>query len=438
MEMVRDLTASLLPPWTSKPSLPAAAELRLPPLSIHRRIAQVSQHAALALIGSGISTGIASALPEYDEIIQRAAGAATPIDAASAISPADGIDFSVAESVLGFVSDNPAAVAGGLLAIALPVLISRLAGGKQPWGVVSAKEAYEKLAVKDPAFQILDIREPSDIKAEGTPDLRQFKKRVLQVSFSQEQDAFVAKVKSKFKDPASTTLYILDRFDGNSLAVAKLLATNGFKEAYGIKDGAEGGRGWQQSELPWLLPRKGLSLNLDALKEAIQFESDLVPATLGVAAAAGVGLVVFSEAETALQLVGTVALLQLFAKKFLFAEDRKKTLQQIKTFLDTKVAPKELVEEIQGVGKALLPKFEEVSAGNGAVVSSEPASVNEEKVVEASPPSPAPIVAAKEEETPAPSSQSSEEKKPSRPSSPYILYPDLKPPSSPTPSRPEK
>lgn len=34
------------------------------------------------------------------------------------------------------------------------------------------------------------------------------------------------------------------RFDGNSELVAELVAVNGFKAAYGIKDGAEGPRGW--------------------------------------------------------------------------------------------------------------------------------------------------------------------------------------------------
>jgi chitinase domain-containing protein 1 len=53
-----------------------------------------------------------------------------------------------------------------------------------------------------------------------------------------------------------------------------------------------------------------------------------VPTTLGVAAAAGVGLVVFSEAETALQLLGSAALVQLFVKKFLFADVRPLCISQ--------------------------------------------------------------------------------------------------------------
>jgi hypothetical protein len=43
------------------------------------------------------------------------------------------------------------------------------------------------------------------------------------------------------------------RFDGNSLSVAKLATSNGFKFAYAIKDGAEGPNGWRVSISRYLL-----------------------------------------------------------------------------------------------------------------------------------------------------------------------------------------
>lgn len=83
-----------------------------------------------------------------------------------------------------------------------------------------------------------------------------------------------------------------------------------------------------------------------------------------------------SQAETALQILGSAALIQLFVKKFLFAkvsfsymawrcfvqykeltvfnfglllwmQDRQKTVQELQAFLDTKIAPKELVDELK-------------------------------------------------------------------------------------------
>ncbi|GFY90251.1 thylakoid rhodanese-like protein [Actinidia rufa] len=167
------------------------------------------------------------------------------------------------------------------------------------------------------------------------------------------------------------------RFDGNSELVAELVTSNGFKAAYAIKDGAEGPRGWLNSSLPWIPPKKTLSLDFsdltDAIGDAIGEGSDALPVTLGIAAATGIGLLAFTEVETLLQLLGSAALLQVISKKLLFAEDRKQTLQQVDEFLTTKVAPKELVDEIkfllldltslctllnweiQQIGKALLP-----------------------------------------------------------------------------------
>ena len=53
------------------------------------------------------------------------------------------------------------------------------------------------------------------------------------------------------------------------------------------------------------------------------------------------------QAETVLQLLGSVAFIQLFAKKFLFAEDREQTIREITTYLDTKIAPKGLADDLK-------------------------------------------------------------------------------------------
>lgn len=39
-------------------------------------------------------------------------------------------------------------------------------------------------------------------------------------------------------------------FDGNSMKVAELLVKSGFKEAYAIKDGVRGKKGWLVCVLP--------------------------------------------------------------------------------------------------------------------------------------------------------------------------------------------
>ncbi|XP_057793019.1 rhodanese-like domain-containing protein 4, chloroplastic, partial [Salvia miltiorrhiza] len=145
------------------------------------------------------------------------------------------------------------------------------------------------------------------------------------------------------------------RFDGNSELVAELVTVNGFKAAYAIKDGAEGPRGWKNNDLPWIAPKKTVGIDLSGLTDSFEDVSEAVPLALGVAAAAGLGLLTFTEVDIILQVLGSAALVQFVSKKLLFAEDRKQIVRQIEEILNTKVAANELAGDIQKIGKALLP-----------------------------------------------------------------------------------
>ncbi|KAL3381475.1 hypothetical protein AABB24_001546 [Solanum stoloniferum] len=392
----------------------------------------------LVLVSSVLNTGLAKALT-YEETLEQ-----------SATSPGAEFDATaVVETVTTFASENPIIIAGGFAALALPIVLFQVLG-KPPksWGVESAKTAYAKLA-DDAGAQLLDIRQPAELREVGSPDIRGLKKKPVTVVYkSEDKTGFLKKLSLKFKEPENTTLFILDKFDGNSELVAELVTENGFKAAYAIKDGAEGPRGWLNSSLPWILPKKTLGLDLsnlsDALDGVLGEGSDAVTVGLGVAAAAGLGILAFSEVETILQLLGSAALVQLVSKKLLFAEDRKKTLQQVDEFLSTKVAPKELVDEIKQIGKALLPDLVSSNALSAPVEASpaaatstveETESVAKEdiappKVEATSPPTPE-VNAVRNAEVKADALPES-----SRPLSPYPNYPDLKPPTSPMPSQP--
>ena len=221
--------------------------------------------------------------------------------------------------------------------------------------------------------------------------------------------------------------------------------------------------------MPWIEPKKTLSLDLSSLTDSISGvfgeSSDGVSVALGVAAAAGLSVFAFTEIETILQLLGSAALVQLAGKKLLFAEDRKQTLKQVDEFLNTKVAPKELAEELKEIGKALLPQ----STSNKALPA--PATVTAEAesatattttvdkpvpepetvaattttvdkpVPEPEPvPEPVPVpaieAAVAAQVITEPTETEAKLKPHSRPLSPYASYPDLKPPSSPMPSQP--
>lgn len=392
----------------------------------------------LVLLSSALSTGLAKALT-YEEAIEQ-----------STTSPAADFDATaVVETVTTFASENPLIIAGGFAALALPIVLFQVLG-KPPksWGVESAKTAYAKLA-DDAGAQLLDIRAPAELREVGSPDIRGLKKKPVTVVYKgEDKPGFLKKLSLKFKEPENTTLFILDKFDGNSELVAELVTENGFKAAYAIKDGAEGPRGWLNSSLPWIVPKKTLSLDLsnlsDALDGVLGEGSDAVTVGVAAAAAAGLGVLAFSEVETILQLLGSAALVQLVGKKLLFAEDRKKTLQQVDEFLTTKVAPKELVDEIKQIGKALLPDSvssnalpapaeASPAAATGTVEKTE--SVAEEEIA---PPKEEATSPPTQEVNSVPNAEVKADALPesSRPLSPYPNYPDLKPPTSPMPSQP--
>ncbi|PIN26518.1 hypothetical protein CDL12_00721 [Handroanthus impetiginosus] len=397
---------------------------------------------SLVLLSSVLNSELARALT-YDEALQQSVSSSSSSSATTDFDIGGAVD-----SFVSFAAENPLIIGGGVAVLAVPLVVSQLISKPKPWGVESAKAAYAKLG-DDANAQLLDIRAPAEIRQGGSPDIRGLKKKPVAVVYKgEDKPGFLNKLALKFKEPENTTLFILDKFDGNSELVAELVTVNGFKAAYAIKNGAEGSRGWKNSGLPWILPKKTLGIDFsnltDAIGDAFGETSDAVPLTLGIAAAAGLGLLAFTEVETILQILGSAALVQFVSKKFLFAEDRKQTVQQIEEVLNTKVAPKELVGDIQEIGKALLPPTVTSKALPGPAeatpVPSDSAVLKSESTAEAN--SASPIVEAAPEPTPevnsVPKAEIQEESLPVVPRalSPYPNYPDYKPPSSPMPSQP--
>nr|AZQ19291.1 hydroxyproline-rich glycoprotein [Populus tomentosa] len=303
-------------------------------------------HGGIVLLSSVLSNGLARALT-YQEALEQSAR--------SFSSDANG----VLDSVIKFGTENPTIVAGSVTVLAVPLVLSLVLNKSKSWGVESAKKAYEALGV-DANAQLLDIRAPVEFRQVGSPDIRGLSKKPVPIVYEgEDKPGFLKKLSLKFKEPENITLFILDKFDGNSELVAELVTVNGFKGAYAIKDGAEGPRGWMNSGLPWIPPKKAFSLDLgdlsDAIGGALGEGSDALPVTFAIAAATGIGVLAFSEIEAILQVLGSAALIQFVSKKLLFAKDRKQTLEQVDEFLTTKIAPKEFVDELKDIGKALLP-----------------------------------------------------------------------------------
>ncbi|XP_058200176.1 rhodanese-like domain-containing protein 4, chloroplastic isoform X1 [Rhododendron vialii] len=357
-------------------SLPTSSPIKFPlsvnfshnPQKISKNFSR-NLHGGLLLLSSVLSSGFARALT-YEEALQQSASSSPSVESSE-------FDFGgFIDSIINFGVENPLVIAGGVALLGVPLVLSQVFSSPKPWGVESPKNAYTKLG-DDSTCQLVDIRPPVEVRQVGSPDIRGLKKRPVGVAYrGEDKVGFLKKLSLKFKEPEKTTLFILDKFDGNSELVAELVTSNGFKAAYAIKDGAEGPRGWMNSGLPWILPQKTLSLDLsnltDAIGGAIGEGSDALSLTLGIAAATGLGLLAFSEVETILQLLGSVALLQVISKKLLFAEDRKQTLQQVDELLTTKVAPKELGDDIKQIGRALLPALNISKALPGPVEEASP------------------------------------------------------------------
>ncbi|CAH9097224.1 unnamed protein product [Cuscuta europaea] len=427
----------------------AVNALKLTPLSIHSdtrrskpRKIQLFPVKSLSSSSSakGLSRNVKATLFLLSSILNSAsAKALTYEEALEQSMNSVGADFDasgVVETVTKFASDNPVFLAGGAAILAVPLIVSQMLTKPKPWGVTSATYAYTKMA-DDANAQLLDIRPPRELRGVGAPDITGLKKKPVTVSYNgDDKTRFLKKLSLKFKEPENTTLFVLDKFDVSSELVAELVTANGFKAAYAIKDGVEGPQGWMNSGLPWILPKKTLSLDLisnftDAFGDVLGEGVDGVTAGLGVAAAAGLGVLAFTEVETILQLLGSAAIIQVFSKKLLFAEDRKLTLQQVDEFLNTKIAPTELVDEIKQIGKALLPTPVSTSKAlpsPSAEISSLPeANDIRPKDAAVSFQSTPVFNSVLRADTPTPTP---------KPLSPYPNYPDYKPPSSPMPSQP--
>ncbi|XP_021760335.1 rhodanese-like domain-containing protein 4, chloroplastic [Chenopodium quinoa] len=448
--------------------IPTLPSIKFPQISINppnfaEDFARKIHGSLVLLASSAFSAKFAGALT-YEEALEQS------------VNADPGAEFD-AGSVVETIVQNPLIIAGGVAVIAVPLVLSQVFGGKpKPFGVQSAKTAYAKLA-DEPNAQLLDIRSLKELREVGSPDIRGLKKKAVSIVYrGEDKPGFLQKLSLKFKDPENTTLYILDKFDGNSELVAELVTANGFKSAYAIKDGAEGPRGWMNSSLPWLVPKKTFSLDFSGLTEAFggafDESADTLPVLgIGAAAAAGLGLLAFTEMETVLQLLGSAAIVQLLSKKLLFAEDRKQTLKQVDEFLTTKVAPNELVSDIKQIGTALLPismnskslpapaeAAPEAAVAENSFQKAEsvpepqaeaPAQPAVEPVAEATAqPAVEPVAEVTAQpavepvaEAPAPEINSTPQNEVNtvshpRPLSPYAAYPDFKPPTSPCPSQP--
>lgn len=188
---------------TTKPRkhlLPAAAtipQFKNASSSVSRKL-----QCGLVVLSSFMSSEFAKALT-YEEALQQ-----------SVTSISDTGGAGVLDSITGFAAENPLIIGGGLVVLAVPLVVSQLFSKPKPWGVETAKNAYAKLGADDGIgnAQLIDIRAPLEIKEGGSPDIRGLKKKAVAIAYKgEDKPGFLSKLALKFKEPENTTLFILDK-----------------------------------------------------------------------------------------------------------------------------------------------------------------------------------------------------------------------------------
>lgn len=106
---------------------------------------------------------------------------------------------------------DPLVIGGVLLAVAVPLILTQVFGGKtSKFGVETPGNAYGRLS-EDPDTELVDIREKKEIRESGAPNLRSLKKKVASIVYNRDDKlGFLKKLGLKFKNPGNTTLIILD------------------------------------------------------------------------------------------------------------------------------------------------------------------------------------------------------------------------------------
>jgi chitinase domain-containing protein 1 len=374
--------------------------------AVVRAVAQAKASQASNVHASSVKTSILKALPKQAgkaaAVLLANAGAASMAFADSLDLPEvtlPVVDASAASDVASLFSDNPVLIGGGAALIAIPLGVTALLRSNSPAGVKPTSVARTIQALEeDPRVVLVDVRSRAEIKQQGSPDLRSVKRSATVLPYtnlvkgeSVIDEGFADKF-GRLKGISEESLVILLDSDGTIAKMAAADLEELVEKVYYVQGGAEA---WEEQG-PWRSPSKGLSLpsldlksvgsNINELAEDFKKAPSLTKASLAVGAIAGAGFLAFNEIEVVLELAGLFAAGN-FLLKLVFADEREKTLSEIKTLVDDKVAIQEVGSDLNKIAKAVL---EEVPAD------SKPAAPKP-AVTEAAAPSPA---AASSEETP--------------------------------------
>lgn len=131
-------------------------------------------------------------------------------------------------------------------------------------GDVTSAEAWDLLS-NDPKTVLVDVRTQPEWTFVGIPDLRSIGKEALMISWQvypgmEGNSGFMDQLRSAGVDEDATVLFMC-RSGARSRAAAIAATAAGYRHAYNVADGFEGGHdesghrgrreGWKAANLPW-------------------------------------------------------------------------------------------------------------------------------------------------------------------------------------------
>ena len=236
--------------------------------------------------------------------------------------------------------------------------------------VTSIPPAKLDALLRDKNTLLVDIRNKSEIKASGSPSMKGYSASSRSLPFTKRmRDGQTEVVKNfgeafaKMKGVTEDSVVVLLDATGRQAqaAAAEILNFNDFNVVYCLSGGATA---LEASGFAWKKTPKGISLSLpkvdlkgfdlDKIAESYKQRPTLFNTGLALSALAAAGVVLFQEFDLILETVGVLGGANVLFKRFFFAEDRKKTIQELRSLVNEKIAANEAGDDLKRLASTIL------------------------------------------------------------------------------------
>lgn len=216
-------------------------------------------------------------------------------------------------------------------------------------------QAYNLVAERGEA-PLIDARDRATARQEGNPDVGRSRVPVP----LEPEGTFPNRAGRRAANSAKVV--VMGKNNTEARTAASLLSSEMGLECLFVSSDE-----WKASGQPWREPGEGLA---GALTKAAQ-NPNTVQGALTAGAVIGAGAFLTSEADAILELVGTAGAANLLIRRFLFYEDRKRTIEELRKFFDERIAPNELISDLKLVYQSATGETE---SGREALSTSSPSS----------------------------------------------------------------